>query len=268
MTLIVNISRKKTPNRGDLASAPCQYFPHLNRVIYIDILDCNNENAELTKILNLANTIIIGGGGLLGHTKFEKEINWIGEMYGYKTVIWGAGVNTVNGRFCENNIDLFKHVGIRDCITKYTWVPCASCLSPLFINIRGDHSTFPKNDKIGILENNSGKNPTTLPLHNYTKAEKFGNKKVSMHEMLNFIASCGILVSNSYHAVYWAVLLKIPVIAIPTSSKFNYFKHKICLSKAEDWPNYIDDCINYIYSNALEECVDANVKFSKEIGIA
>ncbi len=82
-----------------------------------------------------------------------------------------------------------------------------------------------------------------------------------MVEILEFISSCDTLVSTSFHAVYWATLLEIPVIGIPTSSKFYTMKHQVPLASKDDWINRLKSTV--MYQNALDECVSANLNFIK-----
>ncbi|MCB0376719.1 MAG: hypothetical protein KDD04_12440, partial [Sinomicrobium sp.] len=57
---------------------------------------------------------------------------------GKKTVIWGAGHNSINrfhfDKIRKYNVDTssFGLVGVRDYGMKEEWVPCASCLHPVF----------------------------------------------------------------------------------------------------------------------------------------
>lgn len=84
-----------------------------------------------------------------------------------------------------------------------------------------------------------------------------------MAEMTRFISSCDALITSSYHGVYWATLMGIPVIGIPTSSKFYHMKHKTPLAKPNDWIEALSDA--KIHPNAWEECVQANIKFKNSL---
>lgn len=49
----------------------------------------------------------------------------------------------------------------------------------------------------------------------------------SLEEMVQFIGASETVISNSYHTMYLAILIKRKVIAIPTTSIFFDFKHKV-----------------------------------------
>lgn len=261
--MILNIHRKKTPNRGDLSSAPCLYFSDAENIIFADVLDCDGRDSRINKYLCDAEIIVFGGGGLLDHPKFDDSLCYILENYGYKTVIWGAGSNSISNQHFKSRLGSAKYVGIRDfgVSNNYTWVPCASCMSNDFDIVIKDREKLYVGG-VGILENNAGK--SIAPVNDLGfNARKFGNKKVSTLEILEFIISLDYLVSSSFHACYWATLLGIPVIGVPTSSKFHTFKYKFPLAKKNNWEQFLEKTI--VYDGALEDCREANIDFLSKV---
>ena len=79
-----------------------------------------------------------------------------------------------------------------------------------------------------------------------------------------FIKPSKIIITNSYHGIYWATLMKRKVITmgILHSNKFNYFKYPP--------QKYLGDIINYIneakiYEPALDESIDLTLNYFNEI---
>lgn len=258
--MIVAVYRKNTPNRGDLASTPVAYFNSSINTKRLDILDCSSDNEVAVHLLNNAATIILGGGGLLGHKKFSLQINYILNNFGDKVIIWGAGSNFVSEDPTSVDLSKARLVGIRDYgpTNHFSWVPCVSCMNPeidLFLGGTTPHIGKP----IGILENNAGARIARVGDCGVSDVARFGNKKVSSYEMLQFISSCSLLVTSSYHAAFWATLLSIPVLGVPTSSKFANFRHMVKLVKKDDWANHVGDAL--VHPEALAECRIANLQF-------
>lgn len=265
---IINIHRKATPNRGDLASAPCQYFPQLNEAINMDILgykDTNEEKREkwLSR-LNAADLVILGGGGLLSMPKFAEGIELVCKKD--NVVVWGPGYNDIkikswNGLgeiSIENQLQNAKLIGIRDCQSIYEWVPCSSCMSDSF-----DKQYETKHD-IVVFENFTVNN--LLPFVDelgIKKSQYMNNFKTPLNEVIEFLASGELVISNSFHGVYWATLLGKKVLGIPTSSKFYSLKHAVPLCSIKDWQRYSK--LARTYPEALEECREANIKFKEKV---
>lgn len=166
-------------------------------------------------------------------------------------IIWGAGFNLHKGENCNGSLDLehFRMVGIRDYGYAYEWVPCPSCLLPQ-LSYKYDLLR-----KYGIVEHRS------FPIQEF-EFEKIDNS-VDICTILNFIGSSEIIITNSYHATYWAMLMKKKVIVYRMwSSKFEGMKWKpvVYSGRLED---DIQRCI--IYDNALDESRDINIQYAKKV---
>ena len=79
-----------------------------------------------------------------------------------------------------------------------------------------------------------------------------------------FIITSKVIITNSYHGIYWATLMKRKVITmgILHSNKFNYFKYPP--------QKYSGDIINdinksKIYELALDESIDLTINYFNEI---
>jgi len=262
--MIVNVHRKKTSNQGDKVSAPLRYLRHDKSDVFIDILDCLTPNPRINAYLEEAEWIIVGGGGLLSNDKFHFELLKLRELYSEKIIFWGGGTNAM-----KNDIDVdlngVNYVGIRDVGTQFPWVPCASCMSDIFTKIIKNRSRYsPKG--IGFLENNAGRNTHDISSLDYKDIRKFGNKNVTMSQMVEFIASCETLITSSYHGLYWATLIGVPVVGIPTSSKFYHMRHPAPLARKDTWPEKLTE--TKLYPEALKECIDANIKFKNSLPVS
>jgi len=258
--MILAVYRKNTPNRGDLASTPVEYFVPSINFKRLDILDCSAGNVVAVRLLQNASVIILGGGGLLSHKKFSLQINYILNNFGDKVIIWGAGSNFVSEEPVPVDLTKARLIGIRDygSTNDFSWVPCVSCMNPE-IDFFLDDPTPNIQKPIGILENNSGARTARVGDCGISDVARFGNKKVSTYEILQFIFSCSLLVTSSYHAAFWATLLRIPVLGVPTSSKFSFFRHTVKLVKKDGWVKHVEDAL--VHPQALAECRMANLQF-------
>jgi len=85
----------------------------------------------------------------------------------------------------------------------------------------------------------------------------------SFEDVINFLGSAELVITNSYHGAYWATLLKRRVVIMqPFSSKFFGFRHPLVIANNFD----IKDIKNIpIYPNALNDARKANIKFAKRV---
>lgn len=261
----MNIHRKKTPNLGDLSSASLKYFKKTKNSTFLDILDCEQPDERISSILNVADYLIIAGGGLLENPKFSAALEYLVKKYSSKIIIWGAGANSVGIKFVKNDLENVTHIGLRDIDTIHQWVPCSSCMHPDLIEIKKNKNLIYKGGA-GIIENDSGKDAATVSNFGIPDIRRLGNKKIQAREMFEFIAGSDLIITSSFHAVYWSILLETPVIGIPTSIKFSKLRHSIPLATKGNWINELGR--TKVYPNALKECIDANIKFIASLPFA
>lgn len=78
--------------------------------------------------------IVILGGGLIDNVDFDQNIIAISNSKFNKLIIWGAGFNRHFTESSTSKIILSKAdlIGIRDWDFGYDWVPCPSCMHPIF----------------------------------------------------------------------------------------------------------------------------------------
>jgi hypothetical protein len=174
-------------------------------------------------------------------------------------VLWGVGHNTremaTDNITYPSYVNMFHLVGIRDWDSGYRWVPCASCMHPAFdkeYEIKNEFVWF--EHKKRLIDNK---------LMDLVSAPRMINSGQNLEQILEFLGSGETVVTNSYHGVYWATLLKRKVICIPWGNKFNGFKHPPVMATEKDWPDKIGQ--GTIYPDALDECREANIMFNDDV---
>ena len=254
--MIINVFRADPTNVGDWWSPPARYFK-LGDVECIDII-------KSERVRNLRGTVIVGGGGL-GRPFFA---NYLAQLQRsdreYTLVSWGVGYDTEENRggivigsgYRGEYFSDFDLRGSRAYPSSddELWVPCSSCMWKGFDYFRNIKPSIP----IGIYEHK--RVPITSKLFQFLP--RLTNYGKSIEEKVAFLANCQIVITNSYHGVYWATLLGRSVYCIPFKNGLYSFKHP---------PTYIDAEMSFLfedsrrYPDALDECRMANVDFSHKV---
>lgn len=244
---VIFVHRLRTENTGDLVICPKDILPEYFKNYVVQKYD----NEDL-KYLHFRKAIyIIGGGGIIDQNDFWNP--WINALIekGNKVIGWGIGFNTHKGKTVSipMNLDGFTLLGVRDLGQGYPWLPCVSCLKKELEMQR------PVVRKIGCITHyeNVTKKFDYDTIHNDRPFE----------ELIKFIAETEILITNTYHMMYWATLMGKKVILFdPFSTKFDNFKWK---------PVYYSGDIEKdiaearIYPEALAECREANLAFFEKV---
>ena len=259
---VINMHRIDTRNIGDYFSAPHHYFDELKGTA-VDIFDYKREQQEVIDnfIDKMSNSsIIIGGGGLLNRGGFKRQIRLVEDLTakGKKTVLWGVGHNEKNpstyGKVKKYNIDVSKFglVGTRDVSMPGEWVPCVSCMHPIFDN------KFEVTQETGVVFHKD-----TLRKPKITRkfqAFPTSSNTTDLDSLIEFIGASEAVITDSYHAMYWSMLMGKKVVVIPNSSKFFDFKYKPVVST-------FDNCLLDLkkatpVTGLLQECRDVNRSFA------
>jgi hypothetical protein len=270
--MILNLHRKKTENIGDLICAPALYFDNLKDAITMDILGWHqgdepdrDKRIKWKEYFDRAESVIIGGGGLLEIEFFRKAIEYIESNKKEKTklIMWGAGHNNWEigdwrkiKQKVSLNSDKYSLIGIRDYAQKYRWVPCSSCMHKLFnINFKVTHDVVLYAHAATIKNQSLRKTlPVDLPvLHNSSKFE----------DVINFLGSGDLILTDSFHGAYWGTLLGKKVISFASSSKFYDLKHAVPLATPQDWKRFIRMTVKY--NEALSECRLQNINYHSDV---
>jgi hypothetical protein len=261
---VINIHRIDTKNIGDYYCAPHHYFEALNGK-FLDIFDYKNEKENIRNnyIDSVCHkSIIIGGGGLLNRGGFEMQLKLFEKIAekGKKIVLWGVGHNDKSpktyGKIATYNVDIHKFglAGTRDYSMPGDYVPCVSCLHPIF------DQKFTITNEVGVVfhKDTLKKEHITKKYQNFATSSNTTN----LEELIQFIGSADNIITDSYHTMYWAMLMKKKVIAIPNSSKFYDFKHQPIISNFDDALQYLNK--GTTYDGLLQECRDLNHKFAEK----
>lgn len=259
---VINLHRYDPTNIGDFYCGVHHYFDNLQGK-YLDIFDYKREDKSIRdnwveKITQ--NSLIIGGGGLLNREGFDlqmKLFEQLGEK-GKKTVLWGLGHNSKNssqyGKISSYNIDTSKFglVGVRDYGMKEEWVPCASCLHPIF------DSEFEVKNEIGMIFHKKTLNDKNI-LKKFESFPSTANNAV-FEDVVKFIGETDTILTDSYHAMYWSLMLGKKVMVFPNSSKFYNFKYMPTISSFSNFENDLKKVQSY--SGVMEDCRETNLKFA------
>lgn len=245
-------------NAGDFYSGPYHYFDSLtSKTSILQYLEGEEKRNSFQSSLS-SDQLIVGGGGLFNRPSFKDVMSLVEVMSkkGRKIVIWGAGHNvpTSTLHIPKNysiKLDHFALVGTRDKSMPGDYVPCVSCLHPLL------DDTYEVNQELGVVFHKK-----TIEQPDVTQklaGIPFLSNASSIEEIIPFIGQSESLITDSYHAMYWGLLLEKKVTVIPNSSKFFDFHVK---------PNFsdFDSCAKeYVKavstSGLLEECRELNKRF-------
>lgn len=236
-------------NSGDYNSCPFDYFKN----DFVEF-ECYRHDIRSLKreCFFPSDFVIIGGGGLFDvRDDFNENINYILNKC-YRVFGWGVGFNKHHDRLISNKINFsrFVYIGCRDYNSPYEYVPCVSCMNSVF-----DSFSNKIVRQIGVIEN------FMFPIDEF-KFEKMSNM-VSVENVISFICQSETIISNSYHALYWALLLGKKVILYNSfSSKFYGFK-----SPLNKYSGNIEKDLSEvrIFPSMLEEARDLNIKYKNKV---
>jgi len=244
------IRRVDMNNTGDRQCCPLSYYYDFFKDY--NILAHDIEHIKWREI-SAHDIVIIGGGGLLCSDSFINNINLVLDRCP-NVIGWGIGFNRHYDTTLKTsvNTDKFKLLGIRDynLLPGAAWVPCVSCKG-LYFEEPGAIKR-----KIGIIEHTSFKTPQDLSYEKMDNSENF-------ETLVDFINSSEVILSTSYHMIYWAILLGKKTICVnPFSEKFEYFKYKPAFYSGD-----LDKDISaaQIHKNALKEAVKINDEFFEKV---
>lgn len=246
---IYNLFRMDPTNAGDWHSPPMRYFPELGDTC----IEVNSNTAPAERSI-----IVMGGGGLISpKPAFQKLRRFLGK---HVCIGWGLGENwhdeknlgyfPPQAQTLPDYLDRFDLLGIRDLTGKYRHVPCASCMHPAF-DERHDirrHVGFYLHKRI----------PLATAGHDVCS-----NDGDTLEDKVRFIGQSEVIVTNSYHGAYWAMLLNRRVVCVPFGSKFYGFGEP--LDFREPWNLMLDDLEGLpLHPGYLQRCREANLGFHAE----
>ncbi|MBY8977154.1 polysaccharide pyruvyl transferase family protein [Rhodobacteraceae bacterium NNCM2] len=211
-----NYFHAEANNIGDRCSGPSLYFP-FERM----------ERRSLDSWRPGTRSAIFGGGLIFG--QIDDILRETPRSAEDDFVAWGIGIppRGLKDDMVEALASRFRLFGVRnyDWRDRFDFVPCASCMIPLF-----DREIEPEHNYVVYAHKRK-----TPFLMQHQDAPVMDNKHRSLEEVLDFLSSGEIVVTSSYHGVYWAQLLGRRVLCIPYSRKFRSFEHPPMMSDEANW---------------------------------
>lgn len=263
---LVSVFRCGDRNVGDLYSSPALYFDELREGESLDIL---GYRAGLGRAVEWLSTlsharVLVGGGGLLNRPTFASSMEFLASLAvrGKKIVLWGVGDNSPSFAQAEASIryrldlDAFPLVGIRDYGQRWRWVPCASCLAPQL-----KHAITIQRE-IGVVLHHADFHSVAFRQLSQEFPCRYNNHD-SFEDLITFIGQCEYLLTNSYHAMYWGILMGRKVIVFPNSSKMFHFKYQVPIGLVSDYRALMKSAVEH--PEALEECRRLNLEFAADV---
>lgn len=253
---IVNIHRFNTDNVGDLAAAPYLYFKELgqNRLDIVAYKEGESFESWTSKLHN--SKIVVGGGGFLERKGFKKSIDYFLHLanYNIKIVFWGVGHNYPQYKKFNGILNKGSEFQKLDCFStrdedSFHWVPCVSCMSDLF------DKDYKIQRDIGIIKHYSTefkavKHPIIYNSHKFD-------------DVIRFIGESEYILTDSYHAMYWSILLKRKVLVVPNSSKMFSFRFSTPVTSFDAYKKDLNKAI--IHNEALDICRESNKRFAEKV---
>lgn len=243
------IHRYITNNAGDKACGYYRYF--LSKFSNYECIVHDINHVYFSKIAP-NDIVIIGGGGLLNSlTEWNYTINKAVRFAG-KSIIWSAGFNMkpktkIGIQINWSKIDV---LAIRDYKhnSKFRYVPCATCMIPELAYNYATHR------KIGVVLHHQLEDMVPDEM----KAFETISNAYSILEIIRFIGSSEIILTSSYHAAYWSILMKKKCVIFSLhSEKFQYMKYPpiqysgnlpLDINQARIYPNALNDSRNLVLS--------------------
>jgi len=271
---IFNIVCNNLSNAGDRYAAVTDYFDFENCII--NKICITNKNSIFSSIPTNS-IILIGGGGVYVNSSM---MNYLSENFSDQVISWGCGFNyhfnwDKNINYLENYnpesrckfFNKFLLNGIRDYIKGSYWVPCATCIHPFF-NISINNTDHLKKHNFVVYGHTNYKDAGYLKLISDTLGFPYLENIETLSDIINFLLSGDVIITNSYHGVFWGGLLNRKIICVPFSDRFLNFKNNVYLEY--DLKKLLDIC--YIEkisksltvdTNFLQICRERNISFSK-----
>lgn len=226
------INRVDEDNCGDRVVCPLlHYYDYFSqyRVMRHDMRFVDYDR------ITSGDVVIIGGGGMFNYAEFtNRAINRVLDT-GATVLAWSPGFNT-HTEYCgtfktEIDFERFAFVTVRDFQNSYGlgYLPDVTC------KLQGLEKQYGIKREFGIARHKD------YPIKGLAFDTITNDQK--LEDILRFIGESEVVVSNSFHMIYWALLMgKRTICAQPFSTKFYSYKYK---------PAYYDP-----QKDKLQDCVD------------
>lgn len=249
------INRVDTGNCGDLLCCPLtHYFDYFKKYTLLrhDIRYIEFDSIAPTDV------VILGGGGLFDYSEScNRAINKLLDT-GATVIAWAPGFNThseFDGTFSTKiEFEKFELLTVRDYENKYNfnYLPDVTC------KLAGLSQNYTIKRKYGVARHKD------YPIKGLEMYDEITNSS-GEDDILRFLGETEIVISNSYHLIYWSILMGKKTICVsPFSSRFYGYKYKpvFCTLNQKGISECAEKAENY---NALEECIEENDKFFEQV---
>lgn len=211
---------------GDLMSTPYNYFTLPGESSAADFW--STINAYEDRFDN-----IIVGGGVFWKNYVRTQMYYERLRPERHLILWGVGIDTPNSPpISMDFIDRCTLIGTRDFggasidEIKVVFCPCASAMNRAFDIQRPP----PKHKVVCYLHHNKEIDPLDLSdglptMNNYS----------CFTDALDFLSSGEVVITNSYHGLYWATLLGKKVVCMERGGKFEHFKWTPAYASRGEW---------------------------------
>lgn len=224
-------------NVGDAVCSPVDYFDFGGAV----------ERVRPKEPIPPCDAVIFGGGAIG---------NNIGKIAGKAParvkIAWGLGETRRGSAAATSAPAGFDLYGSRDDGQPGAeWVPCASCMSPLF-----DERREVRHEAVFYFN--------ARRLKPAVEGLPENHNEVSFADAVAHLASGSVVVTNSYHGAYWATLLGRRVVVVDVySSKLRQFRHRPAYAEDGNWRKAASFATQY--PGALHEARNTNRDFHNRV---
>lgn len=255
--MIAWITSRSSWNVGDGAAVPTRCLEAFNPSVYPRASDVE---VDLTTVQSDffqksgASAAVVGAGGFLMPSLLAFLHALLHAKPARPVVVWGVGSNypmDLQGPEYPHWLGNATLIGLRDIGSPYQWTPCPSCLHP------GLRRSRAKTRRVVVYEHRENPLPTKLGFPWIANDAPGG-----LDEVLDFLGSAEVVVTNSYHGAYWGTLLGARVVvANPFSTKFGRLPWSppvwtVDLGRLEDRIEAAER-----RPDAIEQCIERTLSF-------
>lgn len=236
---------KDTINLGDRMCAPYHYFRYSD----VELFDLKDD-------IPACDAVIYGGGAiepLLRTNGIHHKVDALAK------IAWGIGTSRrgrVNHGELVSDMDLIgvREFGREKGRARTFYVPCVSCMSEVF-----DKKFEETHDVVFYTHGHKEEFALDVP----EGIPNINNREDSLENALAFIASGRVVVTNSFHGTYWALLLGKKVVCVPFSSKFYGFMCPPSYCLDGNWRAAAEKAV--AYDEFLEDSRARNRDFDRRV---
>lgn len=247
------IHRLDETNCGDMCCSPLLYYYDFFKQYRIC---CHDIRYIDYKVIAPEDVVILGGGGLLNYSEaLNRNINRLLDT-GACVITWAPGFNTHTGYSGRPHMKIdfsrFTLINTRDYENSagLPYLPDVTC------KMKALHKEYTIKREIGIARHKD------CPISQFDYEEITNSEP--MERIVQFIGESQVILSNSYHMIYWALLMGKKVVCVdPFSSRFFGYQHKPVYYTAGD---NLQECIQQASTyDVLEECIRCNDEFFGQV---